>query len=119
MQLEKARAQQGGPRSQEQIFFFFNVQPQKKNKQKKPNLGYTKNRLKTKLIPIKLSKQDLVMRLVTVAVMKESESESEVAQLCLTLCDPMDCSPPGSSVHGILQVRILEWVAISLSRGSS
>ena len=35
------------------------------------------------------------------------------------LCDPMDCSPPGSSVHGILQARILEWVAISLSRGSS
>ena len=41
------------------------------------------------------------------------------AQSCLTLCDPMDCSPPGSSVHGILQARILEWVAISSSRGSS
>ena len=40
-------------------------------------------------------------------------------QLCLTLCDPKDCSPPGSSVHGILQARILEWVAISCSRGSS
>ena len=39
-------------------------------------------------------------------------------QLHSTLCNPMDCSPPGSSVHGILQVRILEWVAIS-SRGSS
>ena len=38
-----------------------------------------------------------------------------VAQLCLTLCDPMDCSSPGSSVHGILQARILEWVAISFS----
>ena len=38
-----------------------------------------------------------------------------VAQLCPTLCDPMDCSPPGSSVHGILQARILEWVAISFS----
>ena len=37
-----------------------------------------------------------------------------VTQLCLTLCDPMDCSPPGFSVHGILQARILEWVAISL-----
>ena len=47
------------------------------------------------------------------------ESESEVAQSCLTLCDPMDYSPPGSSVHGISQARILEWVAISLSRGSS
>ena len=38
---------------------------------------------------------------------------------CLTLCDPMDCSPPGSSVHGIFQTRILEWVAIFFSRGSS
>ena len=42
-----------------------------------------------------------------------------VAQLCLTLCDPMDCSSPGSSVHGILQARILEWVAVSFSRESS
>ena len=42
-----------------------------------------------------------------------------VAQSFLTLCDPMDCSPPGSSVHGILQARILEWVAILFSRGSS
>ena len=44
---------------------------------------------------------------------------SEVSQLCLTLCGPMDCSPPGSSVHGIFQARILEWVAISFSRGFS
>ena len=44
------------------------------------------------------------------------KSESEVAQSCPTLCDPVDCSPPGSSVHGILQARILEWVAISFSR---
>ena len=42
-----------------------------------------------------------------------------VAQSCSTLCDPMDCSPPGSSVHGIPQARILEWVAILFSRGSS
>ena len=48
-----------------------------------------------------------------------SESESEVAQSCLTLCNPMDFSPPGSSIHGILQARVLEWVAISFSRGSS
>ena len=41
------------------------------------------------------------------------------AQLCLTLCDPLDYSPLGSSVHGILQARILEWVAMSSSRGSS
>ena len=45
--------------------------------------------------------------------------ESEVAQSCLTLCDPMDCSLPSSSVHGIVQARILEWVAIFFSRGSS
>ena len=42
------------------------------------------------------------------------KSESEVAQSCLTLCDPMDCSPPGSSVHGIFQARVLEWGAIAL-----
>ena len=41
------------------------------------------------------------------------------AQSCLTLCDPMACSPPGSSIHRIFQVRILEWVAISYSMGSS
>ena len=41
------------------------------------------------------------------------------AQSCPALCDPVDCSPPGFSVHGILQVRILEWEAISFSRGSS
>ena len=43
----------------------------------------------------------------------------KAAKSCPTLCDPMDCSPPGSSVHGFLQARILEWVAISFSRGSS
>ena len=42
-----------------------------------------------------------------------------VAQWCQTLGDPMDCSPPGSSVHGISQARILEWVAMPSSRGSS
>ena len=56
---------------------------------------------------------------------KENSSENEACmpakslQPGLTLCNPMDCSPPGSSVHGILQARILEWVAISSSRGSS
>ena len=43
------------------------------------------------------------------------KSESEVAQSCLTLSDPMDCSLPGSSVHGILQMRVLEWLAIACS----
>ena len=43
------------------------------------------------------------------------KSESEVAQSCLTPSDPMDCSPPGSSVHGIFQARVLEWGAIAFS----
>ena len=46
------------------------------------------------------------------------ESESEVAQSCPTLCDPMDGSPPGSSVHGIFQARVLEWGAIGDLRPS-
>ena len=45
----------------------------------------------------------------------EVKSESEVAQSCLTLSDPMDCSPPGSSIHGIFQARVLEWGAIAFS----
>ena len=45
--------------------------------------------------------------------------KSEVTQSCPTLCNPMDCNPPGSSIHGIFQARILEWVAISFSRRSS
>ena len=44
------------------------------------------------------------------------KSESEVAQSCLTLSNPVDCSLPGSSVHGIFQARVLEWGAIALSR---
>jgi len=45
----------------------------------------------------------------------KSESESEVAQSCPTPSDPMDCSPPGPSVHRIFQARVLEWVAIAFS----
>ena len=45
--------------------------------------------------------------------------ESEVAQLCPTLCNPMDCSLPSFSVYGIFQAIVLEWIAISFSRGSS
>ena len=48
--------------------------------------------------------------------LKEIGKETEVAQSCLTLCDPMDCSLPGFSIHGILQARILKWVTISFSR---
>ena len=47
----------------------------------------------------------------------ESESESEVTQSCSTRYHSVDCSLPGSSVHGILQARVLEWVAVSFSRG--
>ena len=50
--------------------------------------------------------------------MKVKKSES-VTRSVMALCDPLDCSPPGSSARGILQARILEWVAIPFSRGSS
>ena len=46
---------------------------------------------------------------------RKVKSESEVVQSCPTLCNPMDCSPPGSSVHGIFQARVLEWGAITFS----
>ena len=62
---------------------------------------------------------NIVLYINCISVKKKRESEVLVAQLCLTLCDSMDCSPPGSSVHGILQVRILARVAIPSSRGSS
>ena len=55
--------------------------------------------------------------LLTGPISKYSHIGVFIAQSCLTLCDPMDCSPPGSSVHGILQARILEWVTIPSSRG--
>ena len=48
-----------------------------------------------------------------------SAAAAKSLQLCPTLCDPIDSSQPGSSVHGFLQARILEWVVISFSRGSS
>ena len=66
-------------------------------------------------------KKFYVLLWFTVLAMDEyyKESESEVAQLYPTLCYPIECSPPGSSVHGIFQARALEWVAISFSRGSS
>ena len=57
---------------------------------------------------------------VLISAVQQSDSvlcmKVVVTQLCQTLCNPMDCSPPGSSVHGILQARILEWVAVSFSR---
>ena len=58
---------------------------------------------------------ELILR----CIYAESEVKVLVAQLCPTICNPMDCSLPGSSVHGILQAGTLEWVSISFSRGSS
>ena len=49
---------------------------------------------------------------------RRTKSKATCAQLCPTLCDPKDCSLPGSTVHGISQAGIVEWVAISFSRGS-
>ena len=60
----------------------------------------------------------LVLFLIFCNFMSELVSE-QLTQSCPTLYDPMDCSLPGSSVHGILQARVLEWVAVSFSRGSS
>ena len=54
-----------------------------------------------------------------ISLLQDFESESEVTQSYPTRSDPMDCSLPGFSVHGIFQARTLEWVAISFSRGSS
>ena len=68
------------------------------------------------------SKEEL-KRLLRVKEESEKASfrrvKSEAAQSCPTLCDPMGCSLPGFSIHGIFQARILEWVAISFSRGFS
>ena len=49
------------------------------------------------------------------SLLMKVKSESEVAQSCPTLCDPLDCSLPGSSIHGIFQARVLEWGAIASS----
>ena len=57
--------------------------------------------------------------LLPVSAWQRERLSLSLAQSCLTLCNPMDCGPPGSSVHGILQAGILEWVAIPFSRGSS
>ena len=66
------------------------------------------------------SEATLVQRPHTLSpVRKPNRVLAKSLHSCPTLCDPVDCSPPGSSVHGTLQARILEWVAVSFSRGSS
>ena len=62
---------------------------------------------------------EYILRLVDLQmIFFAGESESEVAQSCPTLSDPMDCSLPGSCVHGIFQARVLEWGAIAFSAAS-
>ena len=61
----------------------------------------------------------LILKTFTVTLYTSIKMCAKLLQLCLTLCNSMDCSPPGSSVHGILQARILEWVAVVFSRGPS
>ena len=68
--------------------------------------------------PVSLTSSALGGGFFTTSTTWERKSESEVAQLCPTLCDPMDCSLPGSFIHGIFQARVLEWGAISLGESS-
>ena len=63
-----------------------------------------------------LERREILAHATTWMKLKDTESESEVAQSCPTLCDPMDCSLPGFSDHGIFQARVPEWVAISFSK---
>ena len=77
------------------------VTPQTAAHQAPPSLGF--------------SRQEHWIGLPFPSPMQEVKNESEVAQLCLTLQDPMDFSPPGSSIHGIFQARVLEWGAIAFS----
>ena len=83
----------------------FSVTPQTAAHQAPPSLGF--------------SRQEHWSGLPFPSPMHESEYESEVAQSYPTLCDPTDCSPPGSSVHGIFQARVLEWGATAFSVSSS
>ena len=64
-------------------------------------------------------KQSNITNQGSLSSLKKEKVESEVVQSCLALCEPMDSSLPGSSIHGIFQARVLEWTAISFSRGSS
>jgi len=100
-------------------------------------LIWTKGHIQMPLVPLISHYQDMCDEVYTLAMhsycafteyqkmrvwfstIEEEVKWSEVTQSCLTLCDPMDCSLQDFSVHGILQARVLEWVTISFSRGSS
>ena len=88
----------------------FSINPKLLQKIKSFNLKWFK---------LDMSKIEFNRMFVILSNTCESESDNEVAQSCPTLCDPMDYSLPCSSIHGIFQARVLEWVAISFSRGSS
>ena len=79
-------------------------------------IALTRQTVVRKVISLPLN---MLPRLVITFLPRSRKKEIEVPQSCLTLCDPVDCSLPGFSIHGILQAGILEWVAISSSRGSS
>ena len=78
-------------------------------------IALTRRTLVSKVMSLHLN----MLSMLVITFLPRSESESEVAQSCPTLCNPMDCSLPSSSVHGIFQAIVLEWIAISFSRGSS
>ena len=77
------------------------------------SMGYSRSRDQTQVSPI-------AGRFFTIWATRKAHTKiwewSEVTQSCPTLCDSMDCSPPGFSIHGVFQARILEWVAISFSK---
>ena len=92
-------------------------------------LGLMQSKLSSRSVP-SLQSDDMINQVenhdhifqqffVVVLFLGVNESESEVTQSCPTLCNPMDCSLPGCSIRGIFQARVLEWAAISFSRGSS
>ena len=82
-------------------------------------LVHEMSQLRTELNNLFCSKPAWFSKLKCPLSIERKENESEVTQLCPTCWDPIGCSPPGSSVQGIFQARVLEWVAISFSKGSS
>ena len=84
-----------------------------------PIPGFGRDPGEGKGYPFQYSGLEKSMDCLAHGVAKSQTGLSNFHFICLTLCNPMDCSPPGSSVHGILLARILEWVAMPSSRGSS
>ena len=70
-------------------------------------------------VPNHCTTREILEQFLKLATYSMRQVHAKLLQSCLTLCDPMDCSLPGLTVHGILQARILEWVAMPSSRGSS